>query len=72
MSEGEKISYSRSQEVPTSGIYVCVPCGYKHPYTKGDHFGECVSCLAGSKDGDQEFVEGIEMWELLEEKPFCK
>ncbi len=52
MQEGKNTSYSRSREVPTSGIYVCVHCGYKHPFSNGDHFGECVSCLAGSEAGD--------------------
>jgi len=68
MNKADKKLFSRGDAVPASGIYVCVPCGFKHSYSEGDHFRECTSCMAGTTDGDQDFVDGFEMWEMLEEK----
>ncbi len=55
--------YNKGEKVPDAGEYVCVPCGYHHTYAQGEQFGECMSCLAGSQEGDEEFADGLEMWE---------
>lgn len=64
----QQIPFSRGQEVPASGTYVCVPCGYKHSYKAGETFGECISCMAGTDEGHEEYVDGSEMWEPVEKK----
>ncbi|XOU94896.1 MAG: hypothetical protein ACNFW9_02400 [Candidatus Kerfeldbacteria bacterium] len=55
--------YSKGDVVDEAGKYVCVPCGFHHEYKIGDVFGECTSCLAGSKDGHEDYVEGTGIWE---------
>lgn len=56
--------FSKGDTVPKEGDWVCVPCGYKHHYKVGEQFGECMSCLSGTKDGKHEdYLEGEEMWE---------
>ncbi len=35
--------------VPKSGTYVCVPCGYRQEFKKGDCFPLCFACLEGKK-----------------------
>lgn len=60
--------YNKGDKVPEEGKYVCVPCGYHHQYHSGEVFGECISCLAGTKDGHEDYVEGLEMWEKLKEE----
>ena len=58
--------FSKGESVPAEGEYVCVPCGYKHHYKSGEQFGECISCLSGTKDGKhEEYLEGVEMWEPI-------
>jgi hypothetical protein len=58
--------FSKGDPVPADGKYVCVPCGYQHDYKTGDQFGECMSCLSGTKDGQhEEYLEGEEMWEPM-------
>lgn len=58
--------FSKGDTVPEEADYVCVPCGYQHHYKPGEIFGECMSCLSGTPDGQhEEFVEGQEMWEKL-------
>jgi hypothetical protein len=62
--------YSKGDSVPAAGEYVCVPCGFKRQYQAGEHFGECLSCLSGTAQGQHEdFVEGMEMWEPVETPP---
>lgn len=58
--------FSKGDAVLAEGDYVCVPCGYQHHYKPGDAFGECMSCLSGTPNGQhEEFVEGEEMWEKV-------
>ncbi len=55
---------SKGDTVPADGEYVCVPCGFKRHYQAGEKFGECLSCLSGTPQGQHEdYVEGMEMWE---------
>lgn len=61
--------FNKGDTVPAEGNYVCVPCGYQHHYQPGDHFTECISCLSGTKDGHEDFVEGQEMWEPVQSEP---
>ncbi|MDD5039860.1 MAG: hypothetical protein PHY34_01790 [Patescibacteria group bacterium] len=55
--------FDKGNVVPEEADYVCVPCGYRHHYQHGEKFGECISCLAGTKEGHEDYVEGLEMWE---------
>jgi hypothetical protein len=58
--------FSKGDTVPEEGDWVCVPCGYKHHYHVGEQFGECMSCLSGTPNGEhEEFLEGEEMWEKV-------
>ena len=58
--------FSKGDTVPEEATYVCVPCGYQHHYKPGETFGECMSCLSGTPDGQhEEYVEGQEMWEKM-------
>lgn len=61
------ILYHKDEEVPVSGTYVCVPCGYKMQLEQDDTFPECMACLAGTSDGPEEYVEGQELWERVGE-----
>lgn len=56
-------TFNRGDEVPVSGEYVCVPCGFHRELTNGEHFPECISCFAGTEEGEERYVEGLEMWE---------
>lgn len=62
------ILYHKGEEVPDTAIYMCAPCGYEIAMTQGEVFPECVSCLAGSEDGPEEYDDGKELWEKLEEE----
>lgn len=55
--------FNKGDSVPFDGEYVCSPCGYRHTYHQGEQFTECLSCMAGSPAGDEEFAEGLELWE---------
>ena len=59
--------YNKGDAVPEHGMYVCVPCGYKKELKSGDTFGECTSCLAGTEEGNEEYVAGTGMWEKFQE-----
>lgn len=56
-------TFNKGDAVPENGQYVCSPCGYHHEFHKGDQFSECISCMAGTPDGKEEFAEGLELWE---------
>lgn len=59
-------TFNKGEAVPASGTYVCVPCGYRQHHKSGDTFGECTSCLAGTEEGDKEYIEGTSLWEKIE------
>ena len=65
MKEGSNI-FSKGDKVPETGHYVCCPCGFKKEHTAGEVFGECTSCLAGTEDGDEAYIEGTGLWEKVE------
>lgn len=56
-------TYNKGDMVVDEGTYVCVPCGYRRHFKKGDQFTECLSCFSGSKAGHDDYVEGLELWE---------
>ncbi len=58
--------FNKGDAVPEDGEYVCSPCGYHHTYHQGEQFTECISCMAGSSEGDEEYAEGLELWEKPE------
>lgn len=55
-------------KVPKSGIYVCVPCGRKQEFKKGECFPLCFSCLEGKKYNGDNYMKGLGLWELLKAK----
>jgi hypothetical protein len=58
--------YKIGDPVPTSGMYLCVPCGYVQPFNAGDLFTTCEACLAGTADGPQDFQEPeAEFWQFM-------
>lgn len=61
-------TYNKGESVPEDGTYVCVPCGFHKSFKAGDAFSECTSCLAGTREGDEMFVDGTEMWEKKTDK----
>lgn len=64
MNEEQKTGpYNKGDVVPSDGEYVCSPCGYHHAFHKDEKFSECISCMAGTSEGDDEFAEGLELWE---------
>jgi len=63
-----KTTYNRGDAVEHDGTYICVPCGYRRHFKPGDTFTECLSCLAGTKDGHEDFIEGLELWEKAKDK----
>lgn len=65
----KNITYNRDDIVQEDGDYVCVPCGYRRHYVKGEKFSECMSCLAGTKDGHEDYAEGLELWEKTSDQP---
>ncbi|MBI3956710.1 MAG: hypothetical protein HY340_01845 [Candidatus Kerfeldbacteria bacterium] len=65
----EATTFSKGERVPQEGDYVCVPCGYRRHFQPGEQFSECLSCLSGTADGHEDYVEGMEMWEPLKDGP---
>lgn len=56
-------SYNKGDAAPDDANYVCVPCGYNRYFRKGEVFTECMSCLSGTPHGEDEYAEGLELWE---------
>ncbi len=63
-----KDTFNVESIVPKSGIYICVPCGYKRAFKKGDCFPLCFSCLEGKKYNGDRYMKGLGLWELLEDQ----
>lgn len=63
--EDEPKTFNKGDQVEADGEYICVPCGFKKKYQKGENFSECLSCMAGAKEGPEEYAEGMELWEKL-------
>lgn len=57
------LTFKVGEPVPESGYYVCVPCGYKKYYKKGESFTSCMGCMA---ELPEEFAPGLELWEKVE------
>ncbi len=68
MQEDNTKAFNKGDVVSDDGEYVCVPCGYHHTYKQHEKFGECISCLSGTPEGHEDFVEGMEMWEKVDSK----
>lgn len=65
---GTPSPYNKGDLVPESGVYVCVPCGFKRELHGGEQFPECISCFSGTEEGDEQYVEGLEMWEKVKDR----
>lgn len=65
----DQATYNRGDQVPEENNYVCVPCGFRKHLKQGDVFPECTSCLSGTEEGDEEYVEGLELWEKAQDLP---
>lgn len=59
-------TYNKDEKVLEEGEYICVPCGFRKHFKVGDIFSECTSCLSGTEDGHEKYVEGLELWEKFE------
>ena len=58
--------YKIGDLVPTSGAYLCVPCGYVQEFEEGTRFITCEACFAGTPDGPEESQDpNDEFWEFL-------
>ncbi len=58
--------YKIGDIIPTSGMYLCVPCGYVQPFTAGERFLTCEACLAGTPEGPMDYQESdAEFWQFL-------
>lgn len=60
---GERETYHKGDTVSEESDYVCVPCGFRNHFKPGDVFPECTSCLSGTEEGHEDYVEGLELWE---------
>ena len=61
-----KTLYGIGEAVPTSGLYVCLPCGYVQHFAAGETFATCPACLAGTALGPVGYQdEGAEFWQFL-------
>lgn len=69
MTEDKTSVFNKGDEVLEDGEYVCSPCGYHHTFHKGEQFTECLSCMSGTPEGHEEFVEGLELWEKARPVP---
>ncbi len=59
-------TFHKGDIVGEEGDYVCVPCGYQKHFKPGDTFTECTSCLAGTDEGHEDYVDGMEVWEKIQ------
>lgn len=58
--------FAIGDEVPQTGLYVCVPCGYTQQFIAGDKFTTCEACLAGTENGPEGFTDpAAEFWQLV-------
>lgn len=58
--------YKIGDEVPQSGQYLCVPCGYVQYFNEGDLFTTCDACLAGTPDGPEGYKQDeADFWQLI-------
>ena len=62
----ERGTYHKGDTVTEESDYVCVPCGFKKHYQPGEIFTECTSCLSGTEDGHEDYVEGLGLWEKFQ------
>jgi len=64
----EGIVYKVGEKVQISGLYVCVPCGYKRSFVVGNILPQCISCMRTSKPvSDAEIQEAEERGEEIDE-----
>jgi len=59
-------TFHKGDAVSEEGDYICVPCGYQKHFKNGDAFTECTSCLAGTEEGHDDYVDGTELWEKVQ------
>ena len=58
--------YGIGDTVPTTGMYVCVPCGYMQQFIAGEVFLTCEACLAGTDYGPQGYEDpASEFWQFI-------
>jgi len=64
----EGILYKVGEKVRISGLYVCVPCGYKKKLEVGNTFPPCEGCMRISRPvSDTEIQEAAERGEEIDE-----
>jgi hypothetical protein len=61
----QNATFNVGSTVQKDGTYVCVPCGAKKKFKKGQVFTRCFSCMKKEKyDGDSYFKD-LGLWELI-------
>jgi len=64
----EKREFYRVGElVNDEGWYICVPCGYRKLYKRGEEVVECISCLEAHKDVALSDITDEGSWEKIGE-----
>lgn len=63
----QSTTFNKGDIAAEAGNYVCVPCGFRKHFKQGEQFSECMSCLSGTKHGDEEYAEGLELWEKAQD-----
>lgn len=58
-------TFNIGEEVYVEGMYICVPCGYKRRYNRGEKFIRCFKCLKGELDEGKPFIKDLGLWEYL-------
>ena len=61
-------TFNIGDRVQKGGMYVCVPCGYKKQFKKGDVFPRCFVCLEGKKYKGDDYFKDLGLWEFLGDK----
>ncbi|MEX0668818.1 MAG: hypothetical protein WD061_03720 [Candidatus Saccharimonadales bacterium] len=55
------------EEITCSGLYVCVPCGYKKEFVEGNILPRCFDCI-DKEDNPDNLTKDLGLWELIEAK----
>jgi len=60
----EGLIYKGGTRIRISGVYVCVPCGYRRRFNKGEIFPRCIKCMDKKQFQDEELDSNPGIWEL--------
>ena len=60
-------TFDVGSKVLRNGTYICVPCGYRSEFSRGDTFPQCFGCLKGKKYEGDDYIKDLGLWELIKE-----